>query len=107
MTETPPQEGFVPALVGDYAAFENKPGEWIFGRVVECTKNPPRVRLLVDCSGQDFKVGPKHHIRVAPVSKLDPDEMTRVWHLEGPRTYDSWGAVAEMVVPCKRSQTDG
>ena len=41
-----PQPAFIPAVVGDFAAFEKMDGCWVFGRVVQCTKSPPRVRKL-------------------------------------------------------------
>ena len=101
-----PKEGFIPAQVGDYAAFESETGVWVFGQVKLCTKNPPRVRTLLDKDGQEHKVGPKHHIRVAPLGKLDTEKIERVWR-EGPSVFNSWEAVSAAVVPCKRSQTDG
>lgn len=102
----PMEEGFIPATVGDYACFENQPGVWIFGQVTACTKNPPRVRELLTSQGETKKVGPRNHIRLAPVSKLNAESMATAWR-EGPSVFNSWEEVREFVVPHKRSQTDG
>lgn len=101
-----PQPAFIPAEVGDYAAFERATGVWVFGRVIACTKNPPRVRALVDKDGTEHKVGPKHHIRLGPAAKLDLDKIEAAFR-GGPSKFATWEDVRAMVIPCKRSQTDG
>ena len=101
-----PQPAFIPAEVGDFAAFEKEPGVWVFGKVVQTTKSPPRVRKLLDSQGFEHVVGPKHHIRIGPVSKLDPEKIEYAWKY-GPSIFTTWAEVAKLVVPCKRSQTDG
>ena len=84
----------------------NRLGCWIFGQVVQCTKNPPRVRKLLDRDGNEHAVGPKAHIRLAPVAKLIAEKIEAAWK-EGASVFNSWEEVAALVVPCKRSQTDG
>ena len=101
-----PREGFVPAEVGDYAAFEKFHGTWVLGKVMQVTKNSPRVRRLLDNTGEEHTVGPGHHIRLARLSKVDPAKMEQAWKA-APVTFTSWVEVRDLLAPCRRSQTDG
>jgi hypothetical protein len=109
MVEDPfsaPREGFIPAEVGDVAAFERAPNRWVWGIVTQVCKNPPRVRKLRDSTGMEHTVGPRHHIRVGPARKLDMD-MVGVALREEPPIFSQWKQVAAVVVACLRRQDDG
>lgn len=100
-----PREGFIPAEVGDYAAFEKFRGKWYFGQVTQVTKNPPRVRTLLDNKGDEHTVGPRHHIRLARLVKVDPTKIEQAWKA-APIMFASWEEVRDLLAPCRRSHGD-